>query len=514
MRSFDYIIVGSGIAGLYSGVLAQDCGSVLLLTKGSVEECNTRFAQGGIAAAIGPGDSPGLHADDTVGAGAGLGDPESIRILTDEAADRIADLIRFGVPFDTIHGEIALAKEGAHSMARVLHAGGDATGRHIEVSLSEVAKHSSVLVREYSILTEILVEDGRLQGVRIFDSRTGSREELGCRFLVLATGGAGRLYQVTTNSDVVTGDGVALAFRARAEIMDMEFFQFHPTALRLPGAPPFLISEAVRGEGGILRNEAGERFMSRYSPDLELAPRDVVSRAIVAEMKKTGTDHMYLDVRHIPATQVQSRFPQIYQFCRGHGLDITKSLIPVSPAAHYMMGGVKINSWGETNVKGLLAVGETACTGAHGANRLASNSLLETMVFAKRLVDRSRLPEAERKPDTASRVEELHRLPAREVLATRYPGAGLGALQRLMWSDVGIVRTGEGLERAANTLAAWERTLPEPDDRSSYDLHHAMTASRLITEAALLRTESRGAHYRTDYPETSDAWLKHLVFVR
>ena len=511
MRSFDYIIVGSGIAGLYTALLARDLGSVLLLTKGSLEECNTRFAQGGIAAAIGPGDTPELHMEDTAAAAAGLGDPQSVRILAGEAADRIADLIRFGVPFDTLHGAIALAKEGAHSQPRILHAGGDATGEHIERTLSTLASHSQISVQEYSLVSSIEVEEGAVRGVSVFDSRTTTWEEIGCRFLILATGGAGRLFRITTNSEVVTGDGVAIAYRAGAEIMDMEFFQFHPTALRLPGAPVFLISEAVRGEGGILRNEDGRAFMADYSPQAELAPRDVVAQSMVAEMRKTGADHVYLDVRHLPPSLVTTRFPQIYRFCLEHGLDITASLIPVAPAAHYMMGGIKVNTWGESSVRGLLAAGETACTGAHGANRLASNSLLETLVFGKRLVERTvSLDPADE--ELHDRAEELHRLPPREVDPRGYPAPSLAALQNLMWLRVGIERSAEGLTKAANTLAAWERTIPPPSDRPGYELLNAALAGRLIAEAALLRQESRGAHFRSDFPEPSPAWEKHLVY--
>lgn len=513
MRSFDYVIVGSGIAGLYTALLARGLGSVLLLTKGSLEECNTRFAQGGIAAAIGPGDTPQLHMDDTAAAAAGLGDPQSVRILAEEAADRIADLIRFGVPFDTVHGAIALAREGAHSQPRVLHAGGDATGEHIERVLGTLARQSSIAVQEHSLVADIHVEEGIARSVSVFDSRTTTVEEIGCRFLVLATGGAGRLFRLTTNSEVVTGDGVALAYRAGAEIMDMEFFQFHPTALRLPGAPVFLISEAVRGEGGILRNEAGRAFMAGYSPQAELAPRDVVARSIVAEMRKTGADHVYLDVRHLPASRVTTRFPQIYRFCLEHGLDITRALIPVAPAAHYMMGGIKVDTWGESNIQGLLAAGETACTGAHGANRLASNSLLETLVFGKRLVKRTAGPEAAG-AELHQRTEELHRLPAREVDPRGYPAPSLAAVQHLMWDKVGIERSAEGLTEAANTLAAWERSLPAPSDRPSYELRNAVLAGRLMAEAGLLRRESRGAHFRSDFPEPSPAWRKHLVYRR
>ena len=513
-HSYDYIVVGSGIAGLYTALLAQDLGRVLVITKGSLEECNTAFAQGGIAAAVGPGDSTTMHREDTENAGAGLNDPATTRILADDAPDRIADLIRFGVPFDTVNGEIALAREGAHRVARVLHAGGDATGKHIELTLAALARSANVTLQEHSLLADVHTAAGRLSGISVSDAATGKVEEAECRNLVLATGGAGQLFKLTTNSSVVTGDGVAMAYLAGAEVMDMEFYQFHPTALRLPGAPVFLVSEAVRGEGGILRDPDGHAFMAGYSPLGDLAPRDIVARATVAEMKRHGTDHVFLDVTHLPATLVSTRFPQIFQYCKEHGLDITKSLIPVAPAAHYMMGGVKVNSWGETNVQGLLATGETSCTGAHGANRLASNSLLETLVFSKRLVDRTALPKNERLPETGARVEELRSIPSRPVDGRRYAPPTLTAVQDLMWDKVGIERSGEGLQEAVETLAAWERASATPDNRAAYDLRNAITAGRLMAEAALYREESRGAHYRSDFPKTSPAWQKHVVWTK
>jgi len=510
MGTYDYVIVGSGIAGLYTALLAQEQGSVLILTKGSIDDCNTKHAQGGIAAAIGKDDSPELHFQDTMAAGAGLSDPVAVRLLAEEAADRIADLINLGVPFDTIDGEVALTKEAAHRVPRILHAGGDATGEHIELTLSQRVRLSGIKVLEYCLATEIMVKKGTVKGVKALDCRTGSIEEFGCHSLILATGGAGRLFKYTTNSEVATGDGVALAFQAGAEIVDMEFFQFHPTALRLPGVTPFLISEAVRGEGGILRNVEGYRFMPDYTPEGELAPRDMVARSILCEMKKTHSDRVFLDLTHLPPHLITTRFPHIYRFCLEHGLDITKGLIPVAPAAHYMMGGVKTNTCGETNIGGLFAVGEVACTGVHGANRLASNSLLEVLIFSKRIVQRT-------KEGTAGHAIgkgelKYYSLPQREVSAA-IP-LSLTALQALMWERVGIVRSGETLEEAASTLAAWERNLKKASDRSSYELNNLVLTARLVTEAALIRQESRGAHFRTDYPQPSPDWLKHIVFTR
>src|SRR5215211_5239403 len=391
---FDYIVLGSGIAGLFTALLAREHGSVLVITKGSIQDSNTRYAQGGIAAAVGPDDSAALHRRDTLAAGAGLVDETAATVLTEEAAGRIADLVRFGVPFDTLDGEIVLGHEGAHSARRIIHAGGDATGAHIELTLSGLARVEGITVLEHVLATEIVVEGGQVSGVQALDTRTGELQTHGCRHLVLATGGAGQLYLFTTNPAVATGDGIALAYRAGADVMDMEFIQFHPTALRLPGVPVFLISEAVRGEGGLLVATDGRRFMPEVDERAELAPRDVVARAIVREMERTASDHVWLDVTHLPAERITARFPQIYRFCLEHGVDITRERIPVSPAAHYTMGGVRTNTWGETTLPGLFAAGEVACTGVHGANRLASNSVLETVVFAGRGGDRSLKPGA------------------------------------------------------------------------------------------------------------------------
>lgn len=507
MNEYDYIVVGSGIAGLYTALLAREHGSVLILTKGSIDECNTKYAQGGIAAAIGPWDSIDLHFQDTMAAGAGLSDPEAVRILVEEAPDRITDLIRFNVPFDTMDGEIALAREAAHSVPRILHAGGDATGERIEVTLSDMARLAKVAIMEHCLATQVIVENGVAKGVTALDCRNGAVEDYDCKSVVLATGGVGRLFRFTTNPDIATGDGIALAYDAGAEITDMEFFQFHPTALRLPGLPPFLISEAVRGEGGILRNAEGHQFMFEYNANGELAPRDIVARSILSEMKKTGSDRVFLDVTHLPPHKVSARFPHIYRFCLEHDLDITKSPIPVAPAAHYMMGGIRTNAWGETNIAGLFAAGESACTGVHGANRLASNSLLEVLVFAKRIVQRSREGAYPYRVTTTGNYHLSDREPPASV-----PPVSVRALQSLMWDRVGMVRCGNGLREAASTLASWQRTLGTPTERPSHELTSLILSGRLMAEAALLREESRGAHFRTDFPQPSDDWLRHIVF--
>ncbi len=508
MPNYDYIIVGSGIAGLFAALQAREHGSVLILTKGSIDECNTRYAQGGIAAPVGRGDSPRLHLEDTIAAGAGLVDLEAARVLTEEAADRIHDLVSFGVPFDTLDGEITLGREGAHSMSRILHAGGDATGAHIELTLSSLARMSRITILEHCLARRLVIDDGVLEGVEALDCRTNTKLDFTCRFLILATGGAGQIFRISTNPTVATGDGVALAYRAGAEIADMEFFQFHPTVLRMPGVAPFLISEAVRGEGGILRNAEGHAFMAEQHPQADLAPRDVVARAILAQMEATGADHVFLDVTHLTASRVTSRFPQIYRFCLDHNLDIISQPIPVSPAAHYMMGGVRTNTWGETNIRRLFACGEAACTGVHGANRLASNSLLETVVFGRRVVERSLQPGPSSTPPTPDAIALSEPAPAEA------PPLDVGALQTLMWEKVGIVRSGLGLGQTKDLLSAWQATLSPPTDRPSHELSNLVTCARLMAEAAYLRAESRGAHYRSDFPESRDEWRKHIVFRR
>ncbi len=512
-ESYDFIVIGSGIAGLYTALLAQEHGRVLVVTKASLEECNTRYAQGGIAAAVDPHDSPQRHLEDTLAAGAGLCDPRAARILTEEGPARIAELIERGVNFDTLHGQLALTREAAHSMPRVLHARGDATGMEIELTLARQVGLFPIAVLQHHLATRILVRDGRAVGIAVLDLRKGRQKEIVGRNIVLATGGAGRLFRYTTNPEVATGEGVALAYRAGAEVESLEFFQFHPTALYHPGAPPFLITEAVRGEGGILRNEAGERFMVEQHPLAELAPRDVVARAIVREMHRRGTAHVYLDVTHLPAERVRLRFPTIYRTCQELGLDITREWIPVAPAAHYLIGGVRVDLWGQTNVPGLYACGEVACTGAHGANRLASNSLLEVLVFARRLVQAAttEVPPAERDEATIPALR-IPGPPAEVTVKGTEPGATLADLQQLMWEKVGIERDGAGLEQALASLEKWRRLPPRAEsERGRLELEAMFLTAALMAQAALLRQESRGAHYRTDFPDPDPAWRKVIV---
>jgi len=483
---------------------------VLLVTKGSIEDCNTKFAQGGIAAAIGSNDSSEFHFRDTIAAGDGLCDEEAVHILVDEASDRITDLVNLGVPFDTLDGEIDLTLEAAHSMPRILHAGGDATGEHIEVTLSERVRSTKIKVLENHLATDILKDGAGVRGLKVLDCENGETEEFGCRFLILATGGSGQLFSFTTNPEVATGDGIALAFKAGAEVMDMEFCQFHPTALYIPGIRPFLISEAVRGEGGILRNIEGCRFMPEYTPEAELAPRDVVARSILYEMEKTGQDKVFLDITHLPSKITKARFPQIYRFCLESGIDITRQWIPVAPAAHYMIGGVRVNSWGETNIPGLFAAGEVACTGAHGANRLASNSLLEVLVFGKRIIEKTGSTDNPT-PMITSKSACVHHLYIPRKPAQDIPAPSLSQLQKLLWDRAGIIRSREGLTEAAITLAAWQESLPPLRDRQTYELANLVLSGSLMVEAALFREESRGAHFRSDFPCSLAEWRKHIV---
>lgn len=502
---FAVVVIGSGSSGLFVALEARKLGPVLVVTKGSIDDCNTRWAQGGIAAAVGPLDSREQHLADTIAAGAGLVDEEAARVLCYEAPSRIRDLVDYGVSFDTQEGEVALGREAAHSRSRVLHAGGDRTGAEIETALAAAARTPGITVLDHTIVTRIPAANGIVAGVELCTLATGETQAIEAKNVVIATGGAGQLFSHTTNPDVATGDGIALAFEAGAELADLEFYQFHPTAFRLPGAPPFLISEAVRGEGAVLRNAAGETFMGRYHELAELAPRDVVARAIVSEMRASGSESAWLDCRAITSIDVTARFPGISAFCRGFGLDLRHDLIPVAPAAHYLMGGVRTDTWGRTNLAGLYACGEAACTGVHGANRLASNSLMETIVFGKRVVEH--LFSGERAPAA----------PARDALPTAVAltqAPGHAELQALMWANAGIERNAAGLQNARDTINQW-RQFDRVNSRDAFERRHMTVLSSLILQAAFSRTESRGSHFRSDFPARDDLhWQRRQVIVR
>ncbi|MFN0145443.1 MAG: L-aspartate oxidase [Dehalococcoidia bacterium] len=499
------IIIGSGISGLFVALEARKLGPVLVLTKGSIDDCNTRWAQGGIAAAVGPMDSIAAHYDDTIVAGAGLVDAEAARILCSEAPGRIRDLIDYGVAFDQMDGEVALGREAAHSQHRILHAGGDRTGAAIETALAHSTKSAEITIFDHTLATRLLVNNGRVSGVEALDLPSGEYVEYEADCVVIASGGAGQLFSHTTNPEVATGDGIALAFEAGAEIADIEFYQFHPTALRLPGAPAFLISEAVRGEGAVLRNAGGEAFMKRYHPLADLAPRDIVARAAVAEMRASGLDHVLLDCRHLKSIDLAARFPGIFAYCNGLGIDMRRDPIPVAPAAHYLMGGVRTDVWGRTTLPGLYACGEAACTGVHGANRLASNSLMETVVFGKRVV--SHMASGEGGAAAADPCVEPGPAPGGPVAVRT-------EVQRIMWEEGGIERTGEGLRRGLAAICAWPAGTPLPT-RDWHERQQMATVAQLMLQAALQREESRGSHFRGDFPAADDrTWKRRQVFRR
>lgn len=502
------LVVGSGIAGLFVAIRCHELGlRPTVITKARLEESNTRYAQGGIAAAIGPDDSPALHFEDTVRAGDGLVDRAAARLLTDEAPARIADLVRYGVPFDTVDGRVALAREGAHSRARILHAGGDATGLSIEETLRRRVVDAGVETRERTVLRAI--RTGHRDGpVAVVSNANGqSVETLEPGPIVLATGGAGSLYRRTTNPSVTTGEGVAIAFRAGALLADMEFVQFHPTAFAREGAPQYLITEALRGEGAVLRNAAGERFLVGTHRDVELAPRDVVARAIAREIDRSGSPCVYLDATEIPRDRLFARFPSVCHFLLAYGLDPSRDRIPVAPVAHYMIGGVATDLEGRSSVPQLYAAGEVAATGVHGANRLGSNSLLEGLVFGER-VARQLLRPAAGGPDPPERTVRF----APEAGGGR-PGeeATIEEVRDATWDDVGIVRNGAGLRGAIDRFDRLKKELEpgRPTDLPGPIANAVLTAS-LIARAALVRTESRGAHYRSDWPRSRPAWRRHI----
>jgi len=506
----DFLVIGAGVAGLRAAIDLAQAGRVVVLAKREVTESATQYAQGGIAAALSDEDEISLHLQDTLTAGDGLCNPDAAKVLVEEGPERIEELIQWGTEFDRQGTRLAFTREGAHSRNRILHAHGDSTGREILRALyakAKTLKHISVCEFEFS--TELLLRDGKVCGVAVI-SDAGLHEQIAASAVLLGTGGLGQLYRNTTNPAVATGDGVAMAFRAGAEISDMEFVQFHPTALYLKNAPRFLLSEALRGEGAYLRNLEMHRFMAKYHPLGELAPRDVVARAIVHELEVSRAKDpvVYLDLTHLNAKHVEARFPRIYSTCMEYNIDITTELIPIRPAAHYAMGGVRTDLDGRTNVAGLYAAGEAAATGVHGANRLASNSLLEGLVYGARAGARMR------EDLRRSRVEpENHPRSMASNGPTDAPYDDLvRQIQDLMWQDVGIVRTGSGLKRAIHYLEQLAPRVAHPKTRRAYEALNLHATGLLVARSALAREESRGAHYRTDYPDHNDAkFLKHSI---
>ena len=519
----DFLVMGAGVAGLRAAVELAQHGEVLVVTKESLGESNTHYAQGGIAVAMEGQDDVGLHLEDTVNAGDGIVYRPAAEALVSEGPARVAELIEWGANFDRENGELLRTREGAHSLARILHASGDATGAEISRSLVAYARsHPRIHFAEWTMVTGLAMAGSRVAGADLASASEPANGEaprqVSARAVLITSGGAGQVYSDTTNPAVATGDGIALAARAGAELADMEFYQFHPTALSIPGAPRFLLSEALRGEGAYLRNDRSARFMERYHPLLELAPRDVVARAIAREgMDESGAARpVYLDMRHVTGHDLHKRFPGISAFLAQYGLDLARDLIPVRPAAHYLMGGVRTDLAGRTSLGGLYAAGEAACTGVHGANRLASNSLLEGLVFGARAAqsmiadgllllpaDRGKAAEIPLTADEERCVEKL-----------------IARLQRSMWACAGLLRDDatlrEGLCAYTECDSAIEHLAQEGKSGRRFVEAQALShVAHAILHSAMARTESRGAHFRKDYPQRNDAdFQKHSVLGR
>jgi L-aspartate oxidase len=505
---FDTIIIGSGLAGLTAAFHSSRFGSVAIVTKSELDTSNSWFAQGGIAAAISVDDSPEGHLKDTLVAGRGLCDYDAVEILVAEGRERVRELIEMGMPFDKdSNGEILLGLEGGHSKRRILHAGGDATGKELtRFMLKQVVEKKNIYPFEFTAVVRLLGREGCVTGVQGLDFLTGENLILKGKAVILATGGSSRVYSRSTNPHTATGDGIALAYQAGANVADLEFIQFHPSALCLPGKEAFLISEAVRGEGARLLNRKGERFMTRLHPLAELAPRDVVAYSIFREMQKQEDECVYLSLAHLDASSIRSRFSTIRQKLLEYGIDMARDPIPVAPAAHYMVGGIHSGPEGETNINGLFVCGEAASTGVMGANRLASNSLLECMVFGKRASEK-----ASQLKYLGCDTKEIYPFsvsPENEATFLEFKNEMAG----LMTKYLGIVRSRSGMETA---LPRFEEIFRISENHHhDYNLLKIKNISEvclLITKAALLREESRGGHIREDFPDEDDRFRLHII---
>jgi L-aspartate oxidase len=507
------VVVGSGIAGLTTALHMREAGlHVTVVTKVNVDDGSTRWAQGGIAAVLDPRDSPADHAADTLTAGAGLCDPAAVEVLVTEGPARLRELIKWGAEFDRHpDGTLMLTREGGHHANRVVHAGGDATGGEVQRALQAAVRADPwIRLVEHALVVDLVTSDGRVRGVTLHVLGEGSAEGIGAvlgRAVVLATGGMGQVFDATTNPVVSTGDGVALALRAGAAVADLEFVQFHPTVLAtpVPGTRP-LITEALRGEGAHLVDAGGDRFLLGQHELAELAPRDVVAKAAYRVMRSAGTDHVYLDARHLGGDFLARRFPTISAACRAAGIDPARQLIPVAPAAHYASGGVVTDHHGRTTIPGLYACGEVACTGVHGANRLASNSLLEGLVFARRIA--ADLAGSPASPSPAPGLGE--------TAGTReggHPGSAeteKAAVQRAMGAGAGVLRSGAGLVRAAEVLRGMADVAARASGTAGWELANLVTVATAVVAAAYARQETRGCHWREDWPKQDEAWSGHL----
>jgi L-aspartate oxidase len=526
VSGIDFVVMGAGVAGLRAAVELARHGDVLVVTKESLNESNTHYAQGGIAVAMEGEEDVSLHLEDTIKAGDGLVYRRAAEALVSEGPLRVAELIEWGAKFDregnSPAGELLRTREGAHSLPRILHASGDATGAEISRSLVAFATvHKRIHFAEWTMVTKLVTRGGRVVGVDLAPAKAEAQttnSRMAAKAVLIAAGGAGQVYSDTTNPAVATGDGIALAEQAGAELADMEFYQFHPTAFYYPNAPRFLLSEALRGEGAYLINNKGERFMERYHPLLELAPRDVVARAIAHEsMDESGSAcPVYLDMRHVTRVDVHTRFPGISAFLAGYSLDLARDPIPVRPAAHYLMGGIKTDLAGRTNLTGLYAAGEAACTGVHGANRLASNSLLEGLVFGARAAQSMLADDLQMEAVDEARYEpeELNASEDAQVEAV------VAELQQSMWVNAGLLRNAAALRQGLSIQERCEAALIQvaENGRASRKLTEAQAMSRVahaILHSALARTESRGAHFRSDFPKRDDEhFSKHSVLGR
>ncbi len=513
-ENYPVVVMGSGVAGLSAALAMARDYRVALLTKTALDQTATSRAQGGIASALGPGDTPELHKQDTLVSGKGLCEEKMVEILVREGPHRVRELIDdIGADFERVDGKLALTTEGGHSRARVVYARGDATGSEVEASLVRFLRNEEhVEIFENHFAIDIVTGPEGCCGLLAMDNEKGEIRFFRSPAVVLAAGGMGQLYAVTTNPSICTGDGVAMALRAGAEVADIEFMQFHPTSLHLPEIPRWLISEAVRGEGAHLVDQSGRRFMVGLHPLAELAPRDIVVNEMVKVMKDQEVDHLLLDATVIGTDRLKQRFPTIYRHCLEAGIDITRTPIPVSPAAHHMSGGMVTDSWGQSVVPGLYGCGEVACTGVHGANRLASNSLLEGLVFSRRIGEAiyRRMEECGSEPPAAGQEYVFER--RRSRITARLLR---GLIQQMMQDDMGFRRSREGLEEAALFLQGNTDVLQaEYHTIQGFEVQNMLTLANLMVQAALMREESRGCHFRIDFPEPREEWRKHIVYRR